>query len=89
MFMPSVSFFKNTSIFDLASEYSISTKRVASTSYFISPRTLSFSGYFAICFITSDATDEINQKSGKSMKSVFIPTTPNPTPGMLVMLPNE
>lgn len=44
---------------------------------------------FAIGFITSDAANEASEKSGKTMKSVFIPTTPNPTSGMLVMLPIE
>lgn len=44
---------------------------------------------FAIGFITSDATDEINEKLGKRMKSIFIPTTPNPTSGMLVMISEE
>ena len=46
-------------------------------------------GIYVIGFITADAPKEINFKAQKEMKSVFIPTTPNPTSGMLVMVPEE
>ena len=46
-------------------------------------------GIYVIGFITADAPMEINRKAQKEMKSVFIPTTPNPTSGMLVMIAEE
>ncbi|MFZ5967057.1 MAG: DUF502 domain-containing protein [Bacillota bacterium] len=44
---------------------------------------------YAIGFITADAPNEMEVKIGRRMKSIFIPTTPNPTSGMLVMIPEE
>ncbi|AOT72156.1 DUF502 domain-containing protein [Geosporobacter ferrireducens] len=46
-------------------------------------------GIYVIGFITADAAEEINLKTQSDLKSVFIPTTPNPTSGMLVMIPEE
>lgn len=46
-------------------------------------------GIYVIGFITADAPEEINLKVQSPLKSVFIPTTPNPTSGMLVMIPEE
>lgn len=42
-----------------------------------------------IGFITSEGIHEIEDKVGKNMVCVFIPTTPNPTSGMLVLVPEE
>lgn len=44
-------------------------------------------GIYTIGFITADTPSAISEKIGEKMKSVFIPTTPNPTSGMLVMVP--
>jgi uncharacterized membrane protein len=44
-------------------------------------------GIFAIGFITADAPENVSKKVGEKMKSIFIPTTPNPTSGMLIMVP--
>lgn len=46
-------------------------------------------GIYAIGFITSEGFGEIGDKIGKDIVSVFIPTTPNPTSGMLVLIPRE
>jgi len=46
-------------------------------------------GIYTIGFVTADAPDEICQITGKKMKSIFIPTTPNPTSGMFVMIPEK
>lgn len=46
-------------------------------------------GIYTLGFITSDAPTVVKDKTGKNLKSVFIPTTPNPTSGMLVMFPEE
>lgn len=44
-------------------------------------------GIYTIGFVTSDVHDDISEKVGKKMKSIFIPTTPNPTSGMFIMMP--
>jgi uncharacterized membrane protein len=46
-------------------------------------------GIYAIGFVTSEAPQETKSKTNKNLISVFIPTTPNPTSGMLVMIPDE
>ncbi|MCT4605269.1 MAG: DUF502 domain-containing protein [Marinisporobacter sp.] len=43
-------------------------------------------GIFTIGFVTADVPLEIAEKTGQKMKSIFIPTTPNPTSGMFVMI---
>ena len=46
-------------------------------------------GMYAIGFITSDARGEIHDITQKEVLNVFIPTTPNPTSGMLIIVPRE
>lgn len=46
-------------------------------------------GIYTIGFITSKTPDFISQKIGEICFSVFIPTTPNPTSGMFVMIPEK
>tara|TARA_Y100000590_G_scaffold470759_1_gene669578 strand:+ start:17255 stop:17863 length:609 start_codon:yes stop_codon:yes gene_type:complete len=49
-------------------------------------------GVYAICFISTDTKGEILKKIGSNKKnylSVFLPTTPNPTSGFLLFLPEE
>ncbi len=46
-------------------------------------------GIYAIGFVTSEAPQEAKTKTDKNLISIFIPTTPNPTSGMLVMIPEE
>lgn len=46
-------------------------------------------GIYTLGFITSTASEMIMEKTGKIMQSIFIPTTPNPTSGMLIMVPEE
>lgn len=41
-------------------------------------------GIYTIGFITTNAPDSINEYTGEESVFVFIPTTPNPTSGMLV-----
>lgn len=40
-------------------------------------------------FITSDSQTAILQQTGKNLVSVFIPTTPNPTSGFLVLVTED
>jgi uncharacterized membrane protein len=43
-------------------------------------------GMYSIGFITSEEHREVEAKTGEKMVGVFIPTTPNPTTGFLVVL---
>jgi len=44
-------------------------------------------GVFSVGFITSDRADEIESKTGKKCVPVFVPTTPIPTGGFLIFVP--
>ena len=46
-------------------------------------------GSWAVGFATKDNTGEISDKTNKKLVNVFVPTTPNPTSGFLLMLPKE
>lgn len=46
-------------------------------------------GMYSIGFVTSTARGETQEKTAKAVVNVFIPTTPNPTSGFFVMLPES
>lgn len=46
-------------------------------------------GIWTLAFQTADANAVINQATEKDMIAIFIPTTPNPTAGFLLMVPKE
>ena len=46
-------------------------------------------GSWAVGFATKDNTGEITDKAKKNLVNVFIPTTPNPTSGFLLMFPKD
>ena len=46
-------------------------------------------GSWAVGFATKDNTGEISDKTKKKLVNVFIPTTPNPTSGFLLMFPKD
>ncbi|HNQ89636.1 MAG TPA: DUF502 domain-containing protein [Verrucomicrobiota bacterium] len=46
-------------------------------------------GIYSIGFITSDDVPEISNKLQAAVASVFIPTTPNPTTGFLLVVPRN
>ena len=46
-------------------------------------------GLWAVGFATKDNTGEITDKTKKNLVNVFVPTTPNPTSGFLLMFPKE
>jgi uncharacterized membrane protein len=46
-------------------------------------------GLYTIGFITSDEIPEASSKLGQAMVGVFIPTTPNPTSGFLLVVPHD
>ncbi len=58
-------------------------KRVALFEY---PR----KGVYSIGFVTGSLEDGMHQnRSGRKLVSIFVPTTPNPTSGYYIMLPEE
>lgn len=59
-----------------------STKNVVLVEY---PR----KGSWAVGFATKENRGEIRKKSKQDLINVFIPTTPNPTSGFLLMFPKE
>ena len=46
-------------------------------------------GLWSIAFLTGTTREMIQKKVGKKMVSVFLPSTPNPTTGFFMMLPEE
>jgi len=46
-------------------------------------------GSWAVGFATRENTGEIKAKTNKNLINVFVPTTPNPTSGFLLMIPIE
>ena len=46
-------------------------------------------GSWAVAFATKDNIGEISTKTNKKLVNVFVPTTPNPTSGFLLMFPKD
>jgi len=46
-------------------------------------------GSWAVGFATKENTGEISTKTKQNLINVFVPTTPNPTSGFLLMFPKE
>ena len=46
-------------------------------------------GSWAVGFATKENSGEITRKTNKKLINVFIPTTPNPTSGFLLMFPED
>ena len=46
-------------------------------------------GSWAVGFATKENTGEMAQKTNHKLINVFVPTTPNPTSGFLLMIPKE
>ena len=46
-------------------------------------------GIWALAFLTSEAEGEVQRRSDDSLVSVFLPTTPNPTSGFLLLVPKQ
>jgi uncharacterized membrane protein len=64
------------------SEHGTSFKKVLLIQY---PR----EGLYSLCFQTSDSADEVQQKTGSEIVTVFLPTTPNPTSGFMLFVPRK
>jgi uncharacterized membrane protein len=46
-------------------------------------------GVYTIAFITSEQHAEVEAKTGQKVVCVFVPTTPNPTSGFLLIVPED
>lgn len=46
-------------------------------------------GMYSVGFLTSEQAPEARQKTGQKVVAVFVPTTPNPTSGFLLLVPAE
>lgn len=46
-------------------------------------------GLYQVGFLTSDGVGEVQQKTDEEVVNVFVPTTPNPTSGKLVLVPHN
>lgn len=46
-------------------------------------------GLYSICFQTSTDLGEVQQRTGEEVICVFVPTTPNPTSGVMIMVPRK
>ncbi len=57
-------------------------KRVALLEY---PRR----GAYVLGFITGESKGEVQSKTSKNMVNIFVPTTPNPTSGFYILIPDD
>jgi len=46
-------------------------------------------GMYSLAFVTGEMKGEIKNRAGRELVSVFLPTTPNPTSGFLLLVPRE
>ena len=46
-------------------------------------------GSWAVGFATKENKSQISKKTKRNLVNVFVPTTPNPTSGFLLMFPKE
>lgn len=46
-------------------------------------------GVWTVAFLTGEGMQEANDRIGKDLVNVFVPTTPNPTGGYFLMVPRE
>ena len=67
---------------DMVTKSDKKTKNVVLVEY---PR----KGSWAVGFATKENKSEISHKSKQNLVNVFVPTTPNPTSGFLLMFPKE
>jgi len=46
-------------------------------------------GVYSVGFVTSETAGEVQAKTQEEVVNVFVPTTPNPTSGFLILVPRE
>lgn len=47
------------------------------------------SGLYTLGLVSGEGGKEIREKTGEKMLTVFVPTTPNPTSGLLILVPEK
>ncbi|MDA2916346.1 DUF502 domain-containing protein [Nitrospinae bacterium AH_259_B05_G02_I21] len=66
----------------VASQQTVAFNQVVMVEY---PR----KGLYSLAFVTRDSSGEIQQVDDRHLIYLFVPTTPNPTSGMLIAIPKE
>jgi uncharacterized membrane protein len=46
-------------------------------------------GLYTLGFYTGESNGEIHERTGQKVLNIFLPTTPNPTSGWLVLIPEK
>ncbi len=46
-------------------------------------------GLYSLAFVTSETEGEVQEKTHHRVLSLFVPTSPNPTSGMMIMIPEN
>ena len=46
-------------------------------------------GIFTMVFVTGTSQESIRERTGKKLLNVFVPTTPNPSSGFFLMVPED
>lgn len=46
-------------------------------------------GIYSVGFVTAEGKKELTNKTGRRLVSLFVPTTPNPTSGLYIAVPEE
>ncbi|BAU49872.1 membrane protein [Sulfurifustis variabilis] len=46
-------------------------------------------GIWSLAFLTGEGVHEVRDRTGQDLLTIFVPTTPNPTSGFILMLPRE
>ena len=46
-------------------------------------------GLYSLCFQTSTSLGEVQSRTGEEVICVFVPTTPNPTSGVMIIVPRK
>jgi uncharacterized membrane protein len=44
---------------------------------------------WSLAFLTAEGVHEVCERTGQDLVNIFIPTTPNPTSGFILMLPRK
>lgn len=66
----------------VASQQTVAFNKVVMVEY---PR----KGLYSLAFVTRESSGEIQQVDDRHLIYLFVPTTPNPTSGMLIAIPEE
>lgn len=75
-----------TAVKQIVQTFSMQQKAIFQQSVLVEyPRT----GVYVLGFLTSEAKGEAQARTASELLNIFVPTTPNPTSGFLLMVPKE